>query len=405
VSAPAEKSLARRVRQHVNGKEHEFFAIVPPGFESTAKEELAEIGIERFGDTVAGGVEFTSRLDGGYRVNLASRTISRLLMRLTEFRADGFDRMAKKALAFPWELHLEGGARVAFRVESARSRLYHEGRIEEEFRKAIPMRLADYGRQVEFADGGQTVFVRMDENRCRVSLDTSGGLLYRRGRKPFASEASLRETLAALILREAGWPRDYDVLVDPMCGAGTFTLEAMEMAAGRLPNAEREFAFLAWPAFRPAAFAHLKKELAATATADARRILTSDVDPAAVATARKNLGDHPVAVRDFLDSAPPTDEARRLYVLNPPWGRRLRGADPRKLYRRIGEVIRSDPRAGYAIIVPELDLEKVLSLRHDRKILFRNGGIRVAVMIHAPGWVDRNAGSGENAGHESPVSG
>ena len=130
-----------------------------------------------------GGVAFTGRLEAAYRVNVASRTVTRVLMRLAEFRADGFDRLARKAVEFPWELHLPDGAAVAFRVASGRSRLYHEGRIEEEFRAAIASRVADHGRSVRFAAGGQTVFVRLFENRCRVSLDTSGERLNRRGRR------------------------------------------------------------------------------------------------------------------------------------------------------------------------------------------------------------------------------
>ena len=78
MNASSEKAIARRVRQHVNGKEHDFFAIVLPGFEETARAELAEIGVGEIGETVEGGVGFTSRLDGGYRASLASRTISRL---------------------------------------------------------------------------------------------------------------------------------------------------------------------------------------------------------------------------------------------------------------------------------------------------------------------------------------
>jgi len=381
VTAPNERAISRRVKQHVNGKEHEFFAIVLPGFEATARAELAEIGVGQFGETVEGGVTFTARLDGAYRVNLASRTVTRLLMRLFEFRADTFDRMAKKATAFPWELHLCDGAAVSFRVDSTRSRLYHEGRIEEEFRAAVKARLAEYGRAVAFADGGQTIFVRLDENRARVSLDTSGERLHRRGRRTFVAEASLRETVAAAILRSAGWPEAYDELVDPMCGAGTFTIEAMEMAVGRLPNAGRSFPFLEWPAFRPPAFAHLREEMTAAATSLPRRILTSDADPAAVETAKKNLGDYPVGLRDFFADPPPPREGRRLYVLNPPWGKRLRGMDPRTLYRKIGEVIRRDPGAGHAILVPSLELEKALALHRDRKILFRNGGLRVAVVL------------------------
>ena len=380
----AEKALARRVKQHVIGGIRKFFAIVLPGFEATAKGELEEIGIQAVSAPVPGGVPFAGRLSDMYRANLAGRTISRVLMRLSEFKADGFDRLAKKAVEFPWELYLPDGAAIAFRVASTRSRLYHEGRIEEEFRAAIEARLAEYGRRVVFADGDQIVFVRLDENRCAVSLDTSGERLNRRGRRTFVAEASLRETTAAAILRAAGWPDAWDELADPMCGAGTFSLEAREMADGRLANAGRAFPFRDWPAFRPAAFAHLEREMTAAATSVPRRILTSDADEAAVESARKNLGDHPVEVRDFLADPPPPSDGRRLLVLNPPWGKRLAGVDPRKLYRRIGEVIRNDPAAGYAIVVPDLELEKVMSLPRDEKILFRNGGLRVAVVIRRP---------------------
>lgn len=383
MNAPSEKAIARRVKQHVNGKEHRFFAVVQPGFEATARAELASIGVEGLGEPVEGGVPFQARLDGMQRTNVASRVVTRVLMRITAFDVDGFGRLARKASAIPWELHLTDGATVSFRVASATSRLFHEGRIEEDFQAAVTGRMAEFGRTVEFADGGQAIHVRLRENRCLVSLDTSGERLHRRGRRTFVSEASLRETIAAALLREAGWPGAYDTLVDPMCGAGTFSVEAMEMAAGRLPGSDREFAFQAWPAFRPAAFAHLTKELAGSPVP--RTVLTSDIDPVAVKTAKANLGDHPVEVRDFLADPPPPGDERRLYVLNPPYGKRLAGVDPRRNYRRIGQILRGDPDAGWAVIVPGLDLEKVLSVPREEKVLFRNGGLSVAALIHRPG--------------------
>ncbi|MEN8149067.1 MAG: hypothetical protein ABFS86_04545, partial [Planctomycetota bacterium] len=336
MNAGSEKAIARRVKQHVNGKEHRFFAVVQPGFEATARAELASIGVKGLGEPVEGGVRFQARLDDMIRANIASRVVTRVLMRIDAFDVDGFGRLARKAAAIPWELHLSDGAVVSFRVASAQSRLYHEGRIEEEFRSAVAARMAEYGRTVEFAAGGQAIHVRLRDDRCLVSLDTSGERLHRRGRRTFVGEASLRETIAAALLREAGWPGDYDTLVDPMCGAGTFSVEATEMARGTLPGADREFAFEAWPAFRPAAYSHLVAKMSAAAKVVDRRVLTSDVDPRAAKTARSNLGDQVVEVRDFLADPPAPEGDRRLYVLNPPYGRRLAGVDPRRVYRRIG---------------------------------------------------------------------
>jgi putative N6-adenine-specific DNA methylase len=391
------EGFEKRIKRQVIGKKHRFFAVVQPGFEETARRELQAIGIGEAAECVPGGVEFESRLEGCYRANLGSRTITRLLMRLFEVKATNFRDLSRRVEKLPWELFLGDATTVGFATKCTRSRLYHEGAVEEELRRAIASRLAVYGTAVGLLEAGatQTIHVRLQDDVCGMSLDTSGEPLYLRGRKPFAVPATLRETLAAAILKEAGWP-DFDVLIDPMCGAGTFTLEASEMMSGRLPNLDREFPFMRWPGFKPAAFAHLKKTLSAgnDAAEPGRRILASDLDPEAVETTRKNLAacgaaEQDVAVdeRDFLDTKflevldEIPDDARTLLVLNPPYGKRLRGVSTEQIYRRIGEAIRHHYRGAYAIIVPGLEIEKALSLPRDRKILFQNGGIRVAVIV------------------------
>jgi len=387
----------KRIKRQVIGRKHSFFAVVQPGFEDTARRELTALGIEEFTETVPGGFEFSCRLERCYRANLASRTITRILMRLFSLKATNFRDLRKKVEALPWELHLADGATVAFHTSCTRSRLYHEGAVEEELGRAIGSRLSTHGIRVDFPDDGamQEIHVRLQDDVCQMSLDTSGGPLYRRGRKPFAASATLRETLAASILMEAGWP-GFDVLIDPMCGAGTFTLEALEMMSGRIPNLDREFPFERWPAFRPAAFAHLKKQMSSEARAvvPGGRILAFDLDPEAVDTTKKNLDASglpaervSVDTGDFLDllTLPGFDEipedARCLLVLNPPYGKRLRQGSTKQVYRRIGEAIRDNYRGAYAIIVPGLEIEKALSLPRDRKILFRNGGLRVAAIF------------------------
>jgi len=401
--ASGERAIARRVKDHVVGSRHDFFAVVHPGFEETARQELRELGIESPELQGTGGIGFTARLDDAWRVNLGAGTVSRLLMRLCNFKATGFGDFRARLAAFPWELHLADRAAIRFTVSASRSRLWHEGKLEEEAARAIRGRMAAHGRQVDFskvADAAgprnQSVFIRMDDNRCQVSLDSSGELLYKRGHGKFVEEAPLRETLACSILRAAAIT-NCRILLDPFCGSGTFALEAGAIFSGCPVNGGRAFAFEGWPSFRPARFRHVKeglgRELGSRAPASAPRILCSDIDAKAVATARHNLELAGLASLAGVDQSdffalrmPDADPAGVLLVMNPPYGARLeKGTDIASLYRSIGGKVRRDfPGCGYAVIVPGLELEKALGLPHEKKILFRNGGIPVALVIHTP---------------------
>ncbi|MBN2345815.1 MAG: hypothetical protein JXO51_05435 [Candidatus Aminicenantes bacterium] len=401
--APAavnEKALARRIKDHVVGGRHEFFAVIHPGFEETARRELLGLGIEAFEPQGTGGLGFRARLDDAWWVNLGCGTVSRVLMRLALFKATGFAEFRARLSALPWELHVVDKARVRFAVSAARSRLWHEGKLSQEAARALQERLAVYGRHAAFPEPGgdpalgQWIFIGIGENRCRVSIDTSGELLYRRGRGKLTEAAPLRETLACAVLRAAGVER-YRVVIDPFCGSGTFALEAGAIFSGRPVNGERHFAFQDWPSFKPARFRHvrddLERMLKEKAPAGPHRIYCSDIDPKSAETARHNVeqaGLSTIAEVDRADffrlHAPAADPSGVLLVMNPPYGaRQARGGDIASLFRRIGAKVRRDyAGCGYAIIVPGLENEKALGLPHDRKILFRNGGIGVALLIH-----------------------
>ncbi len=403
-----EKALARRIKDHVVGRSHEFFAVVHPGFEETARRELQGLGVAGPEVRGSGGVAFSGRLEDAWRVNMGAGTLSRLLMRLARFKATGFAEFRARLAGCPWELHLAERARVRFEVSSSGSRLWHEGRLEQEAMQAVAGRLAAHGRSAVFPGAAasgpeplQLIFIRMEENRCLVSLDTSGELLYRRGRDKLIGTAPLRETLACAILREAGIER-YGVLLDPFCGSGTFALEAGAIFCGRPVNSGRAFAFQNWPAHKPARFRHLRDELERrfreNAPSGARKIYCSDIDPGAAETTRRNLERADLAAiaevdpADFFRLHPPAvDPARVLLALNPPYGERQQpGGDIASFYRRIGDKVRRDyAGCGWAIIVPGLEIEKALGLPHDKKILFNNGGISVALLIHDS--VTRNA--------------
>jgi putative N6-adenine-specific DNA methylase len=397
-----EKALQRRVKDHVIGSSHKFFAVLQPGFEETAGRELQSLGISDFKSKAIGGISFSAKLNDAYRVNLACGTISRLLLRAFRFKALDFREFNAKMAACPWELHLKDGTTVTFAISAGHSRLRHSGRLEEESLAAVQARMAVYGRQVfwapkkDAAANGreQTIFIRLDRDRCQVSLDGSGELLYRRGYDKYSAEAPLRETLACAILKAAA-VEQYQVLLDPFCGSGTLGLEAGLIFSGRPCNLNRHFAFENWPAFRPAAFAHLRDQLSSEfnnkISPGIKNIYCSDIAQKAVRTTARNLevmgleAVMQVSRGDFFKlPRPAIDPSGILLVLNPPYGTRLGNRDESsKLYRQIGAKIRRDfAGCGYAIIVPGLELEKILSLPYDKKILFRNGGIPVSLLIH-----------------------
>lgn len=391
----SEKGIARRVKQHVIAKRHSFFAVVHPGFEETAAREIAELGISETAERTEGGLEFITDLAGCYRANLCARTVTRVLMRLARFKALHFTLFRKKMAGFPWELHLAPGAAVSFSIACRHSRLYHTGRLREECMGAVAERMKEQGMEVSFPEkpsddnAVQGIFLRLEDDVVHVSLDASGEMLYRRGSKTQITPAPLRETAAACILIEAGLGK-YDILIDPMGGSGTFSLEAGMIFSGHPPGLGRDFIFRRWPAFREAAFHHLVKQLEEGKRAEGKSVLYSDIDPEAVAAAENNItaagltGITRITQKDFFKDRGDIPAGKKaLLVLNPPYGKRLRGKeDTAAVYRKIGQKIRKDyANCGYAIIVPGLELEKVLSLPYDKKVLFRHGGIRVSVII------------------------
>jgi putative N6-adenine-specific DNA methylase len=203
------------------------------------------------------------------------------------------------------------------------------------------------------ADDTTRVVVRLDRDRCTVSVDSSGDPLHRRGWRLALARAPLRPTLAAGLLRVAGWA-PHEPLLDPMCGSGTLVLEAARRAAGVPPGMDREFLFTRWPglpgaAALAAARQNLPQKPAPTnLTQRTPQILIagSDRDPGAIAAARANAERARVAGRVRLDvrplSACEPPPGPGLVLCNPPYGVRVGKRGPlRDLYAGLGQVLRA----------------------------------------------------------------
>lgn len=397
---PAKKAKPKRQRAFEREEfslDHlHWFAVAAPGLEALVRDEVAalrEVGNVR---EVPGGVEFDGPLAIGLRANLHLRIATRVLLRLGAVDATDFAVLRRRLADLPWPIFLPRDRPLRVTAAATRCRLYHTGALTEQVVHALRDRLGGValargggaaGDDAEGDDDVTRVAIRGERDRFTVSLDSSGALLHRRGWRPEGGRAPLRETLAAAILRLAGHDPARP-FVDPMCGSGTFAIEACAAAIRRAPGLARTFAFERWRCFDPAAWDALRAEARAVElAAPAAPIFALDQDPEAVALARRNadravLGAHLTIEQAPLgDWSPPAGPG--LVIANPPYGRRLPTTSARiHAQRELTRALRARFSGWTAgLLLPEPVIEEAVDLRIKDSIRLQNGGLRVRLLV------------------------
>ncbi len=335
------------------------YAVCPPGLESTLADELSKLGIgqipagsaQKSPHTIepgAGGVEFAGALLDVYRANLHLRCASRILLRLGSFHASKFVELARKSGNLAWDKFIVKDRPIALRVTSHRSRLYHTGAVAERVASGLSERLGAAVKVEKYSadsQNAQLIIVRLVNDECSISLDTSGAPLHQRGYRQALAKAPLRETLAAGILFASGWEQ-HSPLVDPFCGSGAIPIEATLMAMRIPPGLNRRFAFMEWPGFDLAVWEALRTDAERRVQPPAAPILASDRDAGAVNMALENAARAGVA--DWVEitqravSAVEPPAQPGWVATNPPYGLRVSPSqDLRNLYAQFGNVLRA----------------------------------------------------------------
>ena len=317
--------------------EFEIFLAAPPGLEPVLCAEAQSKGFAA-ASAVSGGVTMRGGWLEVWRANLAIRGASHVLARIDTFRVLHLAQLDRRARKVPWADYLRPD--VPFRVEAscAKSRIYHSGAAAERIERAIQDELG----ASPAADAAVVIKARLENDLCTISIDTSGEPLHKRGHKEEVAKAPMRETLASLFLRQCGYDGAEPVL-DPMCGSGTFVIEAAEIAAGLNPGRSRAFAFEQLARFDEAAWRRLRD--AATSTAPVERFYGSDRDAGAIRMGKANAERAGVAawvefrqctVSDL--TAPPGPPG--LVMVNPPYGTRIGDKTIlQALYRSLGQTL------------------------------------------------------------------
>ena len=370
------------------------------GFETLLFHELRDI-LGSSGATLEkkyGGVEIRAGIDSVYRVCLHSRLANRVFCELGRAQVEDENQLYQAVYQIDWGAHLNARDSIAVSATLSRSRLDHthfvalkaKDAIVDQFRENCGSRPVVEKKQPDFQ-----VHINIHHNQASISLDLSGDSLHRRGYRLQHSGAPLKEHLAAALLVQAGWePRKESArrLVDPMCGSGTFAIEAAMMAANVAPGLQRSyFGFNKWRLHQP--------ELWQACVDQARQaielqpeviVYASDYDAGALEIARANAEraqvEHMIEFshQQVGELELPPAQTDTLVICNPPWGRRLQGEqDLGRIYADLGSAVQRLAPARLAIISANPDLLHRLKLKRISRKEVRNGPLECLFAIFA----------------------
>lgn len=355
--------------------------------------EVRGLGFDGVAEDGPEAVSVEGDLADAMRLNLWSRTAGRVLFEVAAFEAETPDELYEGVSELPWEdwlrldrpMHWRGSAR-GVECDARYALLRCKDAVADRF-------TARRGRRPDATpdpDGAACLALRWEDGGATVFLDTSGVPLSRRGYRLDPWSAPVRETLAAAVLVEAGWnPEGGEAVVSPMCGSGTFAIEAAWMAQRRAPGLGRKFSFLHYADAPLGVWRALEEE-----ARDAFRAMpggwfaATDRDPGAVACAGRNAAragvDKLVRLQacDFRETALPRPPA--LVVMNPEYGERLGEAgELAETYAAIGDWLkRSCAGMRAAVLSGNLELGRKISLKPSRRLPVWNGPLECRLMVY-----------------------
>ena len=355
------------------------------GLEDVLRDELIEIGAENveMGNRM---VSFEGDLAMLYKANLCCRTALRILKPIVMFTASSTDELYDYLRDLDWEQFMD--SKTTFSVDSTvfGDDFTHSKFVTYRVKDAIVDHFRDkegYRPSIRLEGADLQLNVHIAGDRVTVSLDSSGEPLFKRGYRVEQTEAPINEVLAAGIILKTGWRGDSDFL-DPMCGSGTFLIEAALIAANINPGIYREsFAFEKWKDFDKDLFEEIYNDDSAEREFS-YKIFGGDIDPDAIAVARKNIKSARVEEMVELSCRPLTDwkadTSEGILVTNPPYGERLRPNNLDNLYKEIGSTLKNNFQGWHAWIIGyHEDQLKEIGLKPSVKIPLNNGKLECSL--------------------------
>ncbi len=364
-----------------NSNAHQFFATCPRGLEALLADELAAVGAGNIKPT-DGGVGFSGDMPTCYKANLESRIATRILWQVGRGKYLNEEDIYNAAMQLNWPQWFAVGSDFMVKVTGVKCPLKSlefvtlriKDAVCDRFRQAVNSR-----PYIDTKEPDVRIHAYLTTDEYQFYLDTSGDALYQRGLRRASIEAPLRENLAAGILKLSGW-QPGTPLLDPMCGSGTFLLEAAMIALDISPGSGRSFGFEKLKNFEESAWKKIRQQaLEKAKPVTFQKLYGSDIDLRAVRIAKQNLTEAglmdavQLSKNDINDVVAPNGEG--VLIANPPYGVRI-GEDEElaALYPKMGETLKRKFAGWNAyFLTTDMRLPKLMRLAPSKRTPLFNG--------------------------------
>ena len=353
------------------------------GFEEILSNELLKLGAQKI---IKGNRNVSFYGDKGfmYKSNISLRTALKIIKPIKEFKFKDIDEYYKKIYEIKWEDYLDFNSSFLINSVVFNSKIFNNSKftslkakdaIVDRFRNKFKNRPSINSFNPELK-----IEIHVNKNFCTISLDSSGESLHKRGYKKYNSAAPLNEVLAAGIILMSAWDKKSDLL-DPMCGTGTFLIEAAMIARNIAPNLNRlAFAFEKWKDWDNELFETIEESVKSKEIEFEHKLYGFDISSAMIKKAEKNIEisglgvDIEIVKKDFLTSIK-TDNDKLHVLINPPYDKRI-SADVNQLYKKIGDTLKNNYLySDVWIITANLEAIKSIGLKSSKKIKLFNANL------------------------------
>ena len=350
----------------------------PSGLEGVVKKELYNLSGQN-SQAVNGRLTIEGDITTVAKLNLNMRTASRIYINLGSFKATNFDELFDNLLTIDFENYLDKSSKITVLSSIFESKLNSLQAVSAVSKKAICKRLIDSYKSKLLENGFEhKIEISIRHDYVTVYLNTSGEPLHKRGYRTLASQAPIKENVAACLLYLSIWNKS-KLLVDPFCGSGTFVIEAGLIAKNVAPGINRDFDFLHFEKFDTSFYQDMVADAKAKIVAPENiKIFGYDIDENQVKLAKAHakkagvLDAVEIEVKDMRNFS--SNESYGVIVTNPPYGERLSSrGEIVSLYRDFGKVYKSLNDWSVFTITPVSDYERLFGKKADKKRKIYNG--------------------------------
>jgi len=352
------------------------------GLEEVLAEELRILGAEKI-TILKRGVEYYGDKKFMYKANYWLRTAINVLKPIAKFPASNQQELYDGMRNIEWMKLFDIGNTISVNSVSYKSQISHTQFISQKAKDAVVDYFRDkFGQRpdVDRYDADIQLHIYLNNDECEVSMNSSGGPLFRRGYRQEVGIAPLNEILAAGMIQLSNWDKTSN-FIDPMCGSGTLAIEAALMAFNIPPAFYRsKFSFMRWSNYSAILWKEVLNEAFDLQKDYEGEIIASDISPKSIETCKLNVEfaklhkDIQIKQCDISNLKPP--EGGGVIIMNPPYGERIKSKDINELYIKIGDALKFN-FTGFDAWVISSDLEaiKLIGLRPKKRYNLQNGAL------------------------------